>query len=141
MRVVELGRIMAQAEALRLRRQASRTARRAAFGVVAAVFGLALLVALHVALQQLLAPLVGPVWATLIVAAIDLLIAAIFAVLAVASQPDRIEREALQVRREARAQLGEAMVMSALVLPVMRRAGFGLASRLLGGNRRRKRAT
>ena len=139
MRVVELGRIMAQAEALRLRRQAHRTVNRAIFGAVAAVFGIALLVALHVAAQQALATLVGPVYATLIVAAVDLVVAGVCGYLAASSKPDQIEREALQVRREARAQLGEAMVMSALVLPAMRRAGFGLASRLLGGSRNRKR--
>ena len=137
MRVVELGRIMAQAEALRLRRLTKRTINRAIFGAVAAVFAIALLAALHVAAQQALALAVAPVWATLIVAAVDVVVAGACAAVAIGSRPDRIEAEALQVRREARAQLGEAMVMSALVLPVMQRAGFSLFARLLG--RRRKR--
>ncbi len=138
MRVVELGRIMAQAEALRLRRLAHRTTNRVIFAVVAAVFALGLLTALHVSLALLLVRWMDPLYAALIVAALDLIVAGVCGYLAASSSPDRIEREALQVRREARAQLGEAMVMSAFVFPAIRRAGFGLASRLLGGSRRRK---
>jgi len=130
---------MAQAEALRLRRFAHRTTNRVIFAVVAAVFALSLLMALHVSLVLLLVRWMAPIFAVLIVAGIDLIVVSVCGWAALSSKPDRIEREALQVRREARAQLGEAFVMSAFVLPALSRAGFGLAGRLLGGSRRRRK--
>ena len=135
MRVVELGRIIAQAEGLRMRRLGRRQAMRAVFGVVAAIFAIALLVSLHVAGALALAGVVAAPYAALIVGGIDLVILAVFGILAARNAPDRIEAEAQEVSREARAQLAEAAVMSALILPVLRRAGFGMASRLLGGRR------
>ncbi len=137
MRLVRLAKIAAQAEALRLRRFARRQAMRGVYGAVAAVFAFGLLAWLHVAGALALTPRVGPVWAALIVAAVDLVIAGIFGAIAASNSPDRIEREALVVREEARSQLAEAAVMTAVVGPVMRRAGLGLLSRLLSGRRRR----
>lgn len=137
MRVIELGRIIAQAEALRWKRLGRRQAMRGVFAAIGAVFGIALLVCLHVAGALALVPLVGALYATLIVAAVDLVIALVCLVLAARNQPDRIELEAAAVRDEARAQLGQAAVMSALVLPLLRRSGFAVAHRLLGGRKRR----
>ena len=136
MRLIQLGKVAAQAEALRLRRFARRQAMRGVFGVVAAVFGLGLLAWLHIAGALALVPSVGQIWAALIVAGVDLVLAGIFAAVAASSTPDRIEREALMVREEARAQMAEAAVMTALVGPVLRRVGLGMVTRMLGGRRR-----
>jgi hypothetical protein len=135
MRLIRLGKLAAQAEALRLKRLVHRQVMRAVFGAVAVVFAVALLAALHVTGALALLPVVGPVYAALIVAAVDLVIAVLFGLLAAFNGPDRIEREALAVREEARAQLGEAAVMSAVVAPLMRRAGLGLLTRIMGRRR------
>lgn len=137
MRLVRLGKIAAQAEVLRLRRMARRQAMRGVYGAVAAVFALSLLAWLHIAGAFALAPRVGSIWAALIVAAVDLVIAGILGAIAASSSPDRIEREALVVREEARSQLAEAAVMTALVGPVLRRVGLGLVTRMIGGRPRR----
>ena len=120
MRLIELGRIATQAEALRWRRLGRRQLNRAIFAAVAAVFGLGVLIALHVAGALALIPLLGPVYATLVVGAVDLVIAALCLLVAARDQPDRIEREAIAVRNEARSEMAQAAVMSALVLPLLR---------------------
>ncbi len=136
LRVVQLGRVAAQAEKLRIQSLVSRQAKRAAFALVAAVFALGLLVALHVAGALALVPSVGALWATLIVAGVDLVLAAALGSVALFSKPGRVEREALMVREEARAQLGEATVMAMVVGPVMRRAGMGVLHRMMTRSRR-----
>ena len=136
MRVVQLGKGAAQAEKLRIQTLVSRQAKRAVFAAVAAVFAIGLLVALHVAGALALVPLVGALWATLIVAGVDLVLAAVFGGVALFSKPGRIEREALMVREEARAQLGEATVMAMVVGPVMRRAGLSVVHRMMTRPRR-----
>ena len=136
MRLVRLGRVAASAERLRLQRFVRRQAMRAVFGAMASVFALALLAALHVAGGLARVPAVGPVYAALIVAAVDLVIAGALGFVASRNTPDRIEAEAMQVSQEARSQMGEAAVMSALVLPVMRRAGMGVLDRMLRRGRR-----
>jgi hypothetical protein len=137
MRLLRLGKIAAQAEALRLRRLARRQMRRGAYGAIAALFALSLLAWLHIAGGLALAQMVGPVRAALIVAGVDLVIAGIFGAVAASNRPDRIEREALAVREEARAQMAEAAVMTAVVGPVLRRVGLNLLDRIIRGRRRR----
>ena len=144
MRSVELARAAAQAEALYLRRVARRQAMRAAFGAAAAVFGIAILVMLHVLLYVILIGSLRPAVAALIVLAVDLVLAIIFAVLARRNTPDRIEQEALVVRDEALAGLRSSLTLASLTasavgVTLRRRANrtargrvFGaLASRLL----------
>lgn len=144
MRTFRLAQVAATAEALRLRRLARRMAVRAVMGVVAAVFGVAFLVALHVAGGMALAREVGPVYAVLIVGGVDLVIAIIFGVLASSSAPDKVEREAYQVRETARAQLMETVALTSLIGPLARLVGgkklYGLVlaaltARYLGGRR------
>ncbi len=137
MRLVRLGRIAAQAELLRLRRLARRQIRRGIYGAIAGIFALGLLAWLHIALALWLASLMAPVWAALIVAGVDLVIAGAFGAVAASNTPDRIEREALVVRDEARAQMAEAAVMSVVVAPVLRRSGLNLLARLIGRRRQR----
>jgi hypothetical protein len=136
-RFVRLGKIAAQAEALRWRRLIRRTVTRAVYTAIAAIFALGLLAWLHIAVFFALVPPVGEIWAALIVAGVDLLIAAILGSLAAFSGPDRIEREAALVRDEARSQMAEAAIMTVLVEPVLQRAGWGLLTRLMGRWRRR----
>lgn len=144
MRSVELARAAAQAEALYLRRVARRQAMRGAFGAAAAVFGIAILVMLHVLLYVILAGYMRPAVAALIVLAVDLVLAIIFAVLARRNTPDRIEEEAKILRDEALAGLRSSLTLASLTasaagLAIRRRANrttrgrvFGaLASRLL----------
>ncbi len=136
MRVVQLGKVAAQAEKLRLQTLLSRQIHRAIYAVVAAIFALALFAAVHVAVALALTPAVGALFATLIVAAFDLIVALALGAVALFSKPGRVEREALLVREEARSQLAEATVMSVLLGPVMRRAGLGLVHRMLTRPRR-----
>ncbi len=128
MRTVDLGRTAAQAELLRIKRLISRQVMRVAWGVVAAVFGIALLVMVHVLACELL-DLVLPPWASaLIVLAFDAVLAIVFVVLALRGAPDLIEIEARLVRDEALAELRETMLVSAVMGPVGR-AAFRKAGR------------
>lgn len=111
MRAVELGKVAAAAEALRLRRLARRQGLRAAFGVGAAAFGVAVLVLLHVLGYNLLRLGLGPVVSSLIVLAVDLVIAGVLAFLAMRNTPDQIEAEALAVRRQAVIEMKRSVTM------------------------------
>lgn len=145
MRSLQLARIAAQAEGLRWRGLLRRQAIRVALGVVAAVFALACLAALHVAAAiALLHQQVPLLYAVLIVAAVDLVIALVLALLAARDVPGPVEREAVQVREAARKQVLEAAALTTLAGPALRLLGarkfYGLAlaaltARYLGGRR------
>jgi hypothetical protein len=144
MRSVSLARVAAQAEILRLREFANRTVTRIVLAVVAVFFLVAALVAVHVAAGMALTPRFGPLWATLIVGAVDLVIALILAAIASSSKPSRIEREAMEVRRTAQAQLTEAVAVTTLIGPLARLIGgrklyavvlAALTARYLGARR------
>jgi uncharacterized membrane protein len=122
MRAVELGKVAAAAEALRLRRLARRQALRAAFGAGAAVFGIAVLVLVHVLIYNVLRLWLSPVVSSLILLAIDVVAAGILGFLAMRSTPDAIETEALAVRRQAVLEMKRSVTVMAVV---------GEASRLL----------
>ena len=113
MRAVELAKVAANAEALRLRQLASRQAFRAAYGAVAAVFGLAVLVLVHVVLYNLLVLYVSPLVASLILLAFDLIVAGVCGLKALKSTPSAIEEEALAIRKQALIDLkGSVTVVS-----------------------------
>jgi Putative Actinobacterial Holin-X, holin superfamily III len=144
MRTVNLARVAAQAEVLRLRRQGRRMAFRAGYGAVAGIFVLAFLVAAHVAIVLALEPHVQLLPAVLIVSAGDLVIALILGWLAARGGPDAIEREAMQVKETALAQLRETLALTTVVGPALRLVGprkvYGLAlaaltARYLGGHK------
>ncbi len=127
MRTVRLARIAAEAEALRLRRIARRTALRAVFAVILAVFGLAVLTMLHIIGWLYAANTFGPISAALIVLGVDLFFCIVFAVLASRNAPDRVELEALQVRQTAMHQMGQSFALMTMLRPVAwqaRRRGF-----------------
>ncbi len=145
MRSLKLARIAAQAELLRLRRYGDRQIGRAVLAATALVFVLACLGTLHFAgYLGLLRADIAPLWATLIVAGVDLLLALILGLAALRNRPGRLEREALQVRLAAQQQMMEAAAMTAMVATVLRSLGmrkvYGLAlaaltARYLGGRR------
>ena len=129
-RSINLLKVAAEAEILRLRILLARQGKRAAFGVVAVIFVLGVFVLAEVAGWQVLRFYVPPIPATLILLGTNFVIAALFAVLAARSSPGHAEREALRVRRQA---LDEARGTLALT------AAVPLASTLLrrrGGRRR-----
>ncbi len=101
MRTVQLAKIAAEAELVRLRRVARRTGLRAGYAVVAGVFGLATLAFLLAAVTVLIAGILGLTAALWIVTAICLVIAGVLALLAARSTPDVLEVEARMVRDSA----------------------------------------
>ncbi len=133
MRTVDLGRTAAQAELLRIKRFVGRQAMRAVWGVVAAVFGIALLMMAHVLGYVLLCLVVPPWAAALIVLGFDAVLAAVFLVLALRGAPDLVEAQARQVRDEALAELRETMLVSAVMGPVGRVAFRSAGRKNIGG--------
>ena len=101
MRSVSLLKIAAEAELLRYRCMAVRQGRRAAFGAVALVFVLAVLVLGEVAAWFALYLRFAAIPTTLILLGINLIIAVTFGLLAARSSPSRAEQEALQVRQQS----------------------------------------
>jgi hypothetical protein len=127
-RSINLLKVAAEAELLRLRALLARQARRAAFGVVAVIFMLGVLVLAEIAGWQVLRLYVASISATLILLGINFVIAAIFGALAARSSAGHTEREALRVRRQAIDAARGALSFTAAV---------PLASALLGLRRRR----
>ena len=105
MRPFHLARLGAEAELLRLKLAASRTAVRLALAALAALFLACALAGLHVAAVLWLAGPLGPVGAVLAVAGGDLLIAALLVLIAARSVPGAMEAEARGLRDSALAEL------------------------------------
>jgi hypothetical protein len=124
LRPVRLARIAAEAEGVRLRGFAARIATRAAFGVVALVFLLAVLVFVHIAAWYALVSIaeLSFLASTGIVGGVDLLIAIILGLMARRSAPTEVEVEALNVRRRAVQGLPSTLSVSQLMLPVLQAA-------------------
>ena len=122
MRTLRLARVAAEAEGLRLRRMAQRMAVRVAMGLVAAVFLLGTLTFLHVLVWFWLRldHDVSPIWTAVILAGIDLVIAAVLLFLASRSAPSRIEEQALEVRTRALRDARGSLALSAMVMPIIR---------------------
>ncbi|TCZ66118.1 phage holin family protein [Roseicella aquatilis] len=120
MRMFQLLRLAAQAEALRWKRTGRGYAIQAGLGVAAGVFGLMLLVMLHVAALIWLARGRDPAMAALIVAGIDLVLAGILGWLAARHVEDPVAVEAQRVRDDALRQVGDTTAKAAMVLPLLR---------------------
>jgi hypothetical protein len=114
-RSINLLKVAAEAELLRLRHVLARQGRRAAFGVVAVIFMLGVLVLAEVAGWQVLRLYVASISATLILLGINLVIAALFGALAAWSSPGHAEREALRIRRQALDAARGALSLTAAV--------------------------
>jgi len=126
-RSINLLRLALDAEMLRLRAMATRQGRRAAFGSVAFIFALAVLAFAEIAGWQGLRLRVEAIPTTLILLGINLVIAAVFGLLAARSSPGLAEREALKVRRQALDAVRGSLLLTA-ALPA--------ATTLLGFDRR-----
>lgn len=114
MRAVELAKVAASAEKLRLQRLARRNVVQAAFWAVAGVFAAAAFVVLHVIIYNLLVPHLTPVQASLVLLAIDLVLAGVSVLLARRDRPDAIEQEAQQIRQRALIEMRSALTLTAL---------------------------
>jgi hypothetical protein len=127
MRATDLAKVAAQAEMLRIRQMLRRQAVRLALAGVGVMFLLGTLAFANVAGWQVARLYVEPLYATLIMLGINLLIAVIFALLAARSSPGSVERNALEIRqrslREARSSLalGAVIPFAATLLRARRR--------------------
>ena len=137
MRLFRLLQLAAQAEALRWKRTGRGYAIQAGFGAGAAVFGLMMLVMLHLAAMAWLAQTnLGPVGAALVVAGVDLVLAGLLGFLATRSGLDPVAVEAERVRDNALRQVGDQTARAAVILPMVRSASvkkglFGAAATAL----------
>ncbi len=108
MRAVELAKVAAAAEALRVKRFARRQGIRLGLAAGAVVFLLALVAMIHVLAVVLLATIMHLWLAVLIVLVVDLVLAGGLGSLALSNKPDRIELEAASVRRQSLAEAKNA---------------------------------
>src|SRR3978361_2465014 len=115
MRAVDLAKGAAGAEILRIRHMLKRQGTRAAFGLAALIFALGVLVLAHVAGWQVLRLYLPPIYATLILLGVDLVVAAIFGILAARSSPSHDEREALAIRQRALHEARNSMALDTLI--------------------------
>lgn len=148
MRAVDLAKVAASAEALRIRRMMLRFGLQAVFLAVAGLFGLFALIFLHVFLWMLCyGPWnTGRVWASVIVVAFDVVIAVILLLLGRGKLPDPIEVEARITRDRSLSELRSALAITALTGTVTGPAGRlagrtawrALRGLLPGGARRRR---
>ena len=132
MRAVSLARVAAEAELLRIQHMLKRQGIRAAFGMIAAVFAVGVLVLCNVVGWQVLRWYVQPIYATLVLLGINTVVMAVFAALAARFSPGYAEREALRIREQAIREARGSFALTALV-PL---AGTVLRSRR-GTNSRR----
>jgi Putative Actinobacterial Holin-X, holin superfamily III len=120
LRPLRLARIAAEAEGLRLRYMAQRTATRAILGAIALVFLLGALAFFHAAFWFWLRRHFESPATSLIVAGADLLVALLFGLVASRSSPGRLEREALDVRRRALENATSTLAYSTLAAQTLR---------------------
>jgi hypothetical protein len=120
MRMFQLLRLAAQAEALRWKRTGRGFAIQAGLGAAAAIFFLLLLVMLHVAALIWLARGRDPAVAALIVAGVDLVLVALLGWLAARHAEDPVAVEATRVRDDALRQVGDTTARAAMVMPLLR---------------------
>ena len=120
MRSVNLLKIAAEAEFLRQRAMLARQLRRAAFGFLALIFALGVLITGEIAAWQGLRLYIPPLAATLLLLGVNLVIAAGLSFPALRSNPTAEEQEALRVRQQALDGARAALTLTAL-LPVVPR--------------------
>ncbi len=115
MRALELAKVAAAAEALRVKRYARRQGIRVGLAAGAAIFGLAVFAMLH-GLTVVLLGMAVPLWAAaLIVLIVDLIIGGLLCDMALSNMPDRIELEAASVRRQSLAEAQNAASLATIV--------------------------
>ena len=120
MRSVNLLKVAFDAELLRLHAMMARQGWRAAFAVIALIFALVVLALAEATGWLALRHRFESIPATLILLGVNLVIAAVFGVLAARSSPGHTEQEALQVRRQALDAARGALAFTAAVPAVAR---------------------
>lgn len=122
MRSVQLARIAAEAEGIRLRRLARRIVLRAVLGVIALLFLLGAIVFAHLVVWYWLREGLGQSFpaAAGIFGGADVLVAIILGFAATRSSPGRVELEALEVRRQAVTAIGGTFNLVGLMIPILR---------------------
>jgi hypothetical protein len=115
MRAAKLVKIAAEAEILRIQHMLKRQGMRVAFGLMAAVFAVSVLVLVNITGWQVLRLYVQPIYVTLVLLGVNLVLAGIFGALAARSSPGYAEREALKVRRQALQEARGSLALTALV--------------------------
>lgn len=128
MKAIELAKVAAAAEALRVKRYARRQGIRLALAAGAVVFGLALMAMIHVVAVIVLAMVVNLWLAALLVLIADLVVAGILGSLALSNKPDRIELEAAAVRRTSLAE-AKASATSLAVIGEVAGLAVGMTGR------------
>jgi hypothetical protein len=123
MHPLRLARIAAEAEGLRLRQLARRTAVQAVFGVIALAFLIGAVAFVHVAAWCWLRLSWEGQYAALILAGADLVLAVLLGLLATRSTPGKIELEALAVRQRALEGATTTLAWSTMALQVLRVVG------------------
>jgi hypothetical protein len=113
------------AEMLRLHAMMARQGRRAAFAVIALIFALAVLALAEAAGWLALRHRLESIPATLILLGVNVVIAAVFGLLAARSSPGQTEQEALRVRRQALDAARGALAFTVAVPAVTRLLGNG----------------
>lgn len=122
MRAYRLAHVAVEAEAIRWKSMAIRMATRVAFGLIAALFLLGVLIFVHIAAWSWLRGsfAFSAIGTAGILGGVDLLIAIILGVLAMRSSPSRSEQEALELRRRAVQNIGTALSVSQMAIPALR---------------------
>jgi hypothetical protein len=115
MRLLRLLGIAAEAEVLRIGRQARRIANAVAIGCLAMLLLLGAVAFGHVAVWYWLRESLQARYVATIFAGADLLLACLCAILAARSTPGRVELEALALRRRALEDAGASMSIVSLV--------------------------
>jgi len=129
MRTLRLARIAAEAEGLRLRHRAKRTASRIMAGIIAMVFLFGTLVFAHIAAWYWLRQAWQQQYVALTLGGADLLIALLLVAVAARSSPDQTELEALAVRQRALEAVTASITFSTLAMQLLRIAGRMMARR------------
>jgi hypothetical protein len=112
---VQLAKAAAQAEKLRVEALVRRQARRAVYAGVGIVFSLGAFAVLHAAVVIALAPSIGALQVTILLAVFDMFAAAVALSMAARSRPGKIEIEAEYLRRRALRTFKEEMSFVALL--------------------------
>jgi hypothetical protein len=123
-RSINLLKLALDAEVLYLRAMLARQTRRAAFGSIALIFALVVLALAEIAAWQGLRLRFEAIPATLILLGVNLVIAAIFGILAARSAPGHAEQEALRVRQQALDGARGSLAFAAAVPAATRLLGF-----------------
>ena len=119
MRALQLARVAAEAEALRLRYTTRRNVVRAVLGVAALCFLLSAIILCHAAAWFRLTASWGEPIAALILAGADFVIAAALVLVAMRSSAGHIEADALALRRRALDHATSSLTVSALAMPLL----------------------